>query len=113
MKKSVKVKIIGRDWVNWSIDKDRKNLCSFLSDLKGVKLSSSYIFSDIYFFVWYEQVFSLKFFFVRLLKKFFHKKIVAVITNDCRDDINKINHLTIMLSMKTFKKKKNKTINKN
>lgn len=93
------VKIIGSDGVNWSIDKDRRNLEYFLSKMNQLKISSSFFLSRIYFFVWYSQLVSIaanKVFFLRTFKKIFGKKFIAVATNDIRshpDNFNKIKSL--------------------
>jgi len=81
-----KVKIIGRDNVGWSVDKDRKNMEFFLSRVKNVKITNSYLSADIYFFVWYSQLLKKRFLPLRVLKNILKKKkVVAFITNDIRD----------------------------
>jgi len=81
-----KVKILGRDNVGWSVDKDRKHMESFLSKVKNVKITNSYLSADIYFFVWYSQLLKKKFLPLRTLKNILKKKkVVAFITNDIRN----------------------------
>jgi hypothetical protein len=78
----IKVKVIGKDNVGWSIDKDRSNLLSFLSKIPEVKITNSCVDADIYFFVWLDLVRSPRYFFIRLIKLFSKKKIIAWVTND-------------------------------
>lgn len=78
----MKVKVIGRDNVGWSIDKDRSNLLHFLSQKGGVEVIDSYFKADIYFFVWLDLVRSPRYFLPRFFRKVFGKKIISWVTND-------------------------------
>lgn len=79
----IRVKIIGFDKVNWSIDKDQKNLSALLSKIPEVKLTDSFWRADIIYFLWYEQILYWRFrLAVSLLKIFKRVKVVAVITNN-------------------------------
>lgn len=70
--------------MNWSIDKDRKNISYFISQIDKVSKTASCIFSSYMFFVWYDVIF-YHFFAVKALKYFFLKKIIAVSSNDIRE----------------------------
>jgi glycosyltransferase involved in cell wall biosynthesis len=80
----MKIKVVGKDNVGWSIDKDRANLIYFLSKIEDVELTDRFFKADIYFFVWLDFLMSGKLFFFRLMKRLFwkNKKIIAWVTND-------------------------------
>jgi hypothetical protein len=78
-----RIKIIGRDGMNWSIDKDRENIEFFLKKTGEVTISNSYIFSGTYFFAWYSLMIP-RVSLLKIIKKVFGKKIIAVATNDIR-----------------------------
>ncbi len=80
----LKVKIIGEDGANWSIDKDRINIEYFISQLGAVKIVNSNLAANIYFFAWYNQIPKKNLF--KFFKKLFRKKVIAVITNDIRNN---------------------------
>ena len=82
-----KIKIIGNDNVGWSIDKDNSNLTRFLSEIDEYRITDSYLFADIYFFVWHDLVLNPRYIYVRVLRTLSalygkRKKIIAWITND-------------------------------
>ena len=78
-----KIRIIGGEKADWSVDKDRKNLEYFLSQINSVSVTDSFWDAEIYFFVWADLVKSPRYFFVRVIKFFFpKKKIIAWVTND-------------------------------
>lgn len=78
----MRVKVIGKDNVGWSIDRDRSHLVSFLADMKDVEVTESYWNADVYFFVWLDLVRSPRYFFARIMRRIMKKKIIAWITND-------------------------------
>ena len=77
-----KVKIIGQDHVNWSIDKDKKHLAGFINSISGFEYTNNWITADIYLVFWYDQILKENNFLLSLFKSIFHKKIIALITND-------------------------------
>jgi len=95
----IKIKIIGKDGYNWSIDKDNKNVYLFLNKCKNLKICSSYLFSDVYFFVWYNALLKKKYFFIKIFKKLLNKKILAVITNDIRNYPLRFNKLSSLVDL--------------
>lgn len=78
----MRVKVIGKDNVGWSIDKDRAHLLSFLQEIPDVKVVESIWKADVFWFVWLDRVTRPQYVLVRLLRTLFKKKIVASITND-------------------------------
>lgn len=76
-----KIKILGRDNVGWSVDKDRQNVEYFISKINNIRLINNFFRVNLLFFVWYNQIYRLRYF-LFLYKKIFNKKIIAVITND-------------------------------
>ncbi len=82
----IRVCVIGRDNVGWSIDKDRAHLLSFLKEIPEVEIVTSIWRADIFIFVWLEQVIRPQHMPVRFLRRFFNKKTVAWITNDVTQD---------------------------
>ncbi len=83
----IKVKVIGKDNVGWSIDKDRTNVLHFLNISTTAEVTESYLFADVYFFVWHDQVLKMRYFLIRVLVSVFsllgkQKKVIAWITND-------------------------------
>lgn len=75
-----KIKLIGKEGKNWSVDKDRYYTEKALKDLQ-LPLVNSFLTADIIYSVWYYYLFRKKFFFLPLLKK----KIIAVVTNDIKN----------------------------
>lgn len=78
----MRVKVIGKDNVGWSIDKDRAHLLSFLQEIPDVKVVESIWKADVFWFVWLDRVTRPQYVLVRLLRTLFKKKIIASITND-------------------------------
>lgn len=79
--------INGRDFVNWSIDKDRKNAEYFLK-LNQVILSNKIIGITHVFCVWYDTLFINQYYWIKVLKNLLDYKIIAVITNDIKNQSN-------------------------
>lgn len=78
----MRVYLLGKDEVGWSIDKDRENVKDFLLKI-GVKLVKFLINADIIYCVWYDKLLSKKYYYyLRFLKKIKKIKIIATITND-------------------------------
>ncbi len=78
----MKIKVIGTDGVNWSIDKDRRNIEYFLKMTPDVELVEKRKTADILFFVWYTQVSSENKIFLFWWRKILGRKVVAVVTNN-------------------------------
>ncbi len=75
--------VIGRDYVNWSIDQDNKNARYFLN-LNNFKINTFIFKSNYVLCVWYDillQDNNLWIFFLKRVVKF---KIIAFVTNDIR-----------------------------
>ena len=70
--------------MNWSIDKDRKHTEYFLSRTSSARVEQRSLLPSVYYFVWYSQLLSPKYLPVRVAKRLFGKKVVAVATNDIR-----------------------------
>lgn len=82
----IRAKVIGKDNVGWSIDKDRAHFLSFLQEIPDVKVVESMWKADVFIFVWLDRVIRPHYILVRLLRTCFKKKIVAWITNDVTQD---------------------------
>jgi len=77
----IKVFVFGKDKINWSIDKDRDAVIFFLK--KNNFTITSNIFEATHIFcVWYDLLLDFKYQWMKYLKKFFNKKLIAVVTND-------------------------------
>ena len=87
-----KIKILGRDNVGWSIDKDRQNIEYFVSKINNVKLVNNFFRANLLFFVWYNQVYRLRYLLL-WYKKILNKRIIAVITNDITGYYDKFSKL--------------------
>ncbi|WP_371803570.1 glycosyltransferase [Candidatus Lokiarchaeum ossiferum] len=78
----MKIAILGKDKEGWSIDNDRKYVRFFLSQL-DVKLVKSLWVADIIYSVWYNELISIKYYFLLgIIKKIRKIKIIANITNE-------------------------------
>lgn len=72
--------------MNWSIDKDRKHVHRFLSQL-DVEIVDNIFRSDIVFSVWHTSLLSAKhYYLVSFLKRIKRIKIIVIITNDTFHD---------------------------
>lgn len=92
--KKIKVFLMGRDNVGWSIDSDRKNIHVLLQDSCDFEVINNIFRADIIYSVWYDIFLKPYFFYaLKLLKKAKKVKIFAVITNDIRNTPEKIDKL--------------------
>lgn len=89
----MKIRLFGTDGIQWSIDSDRSHAEFFLRATKSVELVRSVFRADVLWFVWHRQLLSKRYYYVRLLRALFGKKIVAVYTNDVRHHENIYNQL--------------------
>lgn len=76
----MKVFLHGKDRIKWSIDSDRKNAERFLRDI-GIVITNNFITADFVHSVWWNQLLSLKYYFLR-----FKKRIIATATNEINPD---------------------------
>jgi len=74
------IMLIGRDRVNWRIDKRRKIVNYFLKKNK-VKLTKNFLIATHVFCVSYDLLFKPDYNWVGLLKKIFKFKVIGVVTN--------------------------------
>lgn len=72
---------MGRDNVDWSIDKDRKAVAYFFGK-NGFEITNNIFGASHLFCVWYSLLFLPKYFWIQLFRKILHLKVIAVITND-------------------------------
>lgn len=79
--RKIKIFILGKDNVDWSIDKDRENIIYFLKE-NGFQITKNVFKANLIFCVWADLLLNFKYFWLKFLKKVFRKKFVAVITND-------------------------------
>ena len=85
------ITLIGRDWVNWEIDKMRENVRYFLK--KNKVIITKNIFATTYIFcVRYDLLLRSEYYWVGLLKKILKFKVIGNVTNSnlSRLDDNKI-----------------------
>ncbi|MFX1298105.1 MAG: glycosyltransferase, partial [Promethearchaeota archaeon] len=73
--------LIGRDYVNWSIDKDRKHAQYFLR-LNGVTFSENPLRITHVFCIWHEALLENQYSWIRHLKTIFNYKLIVFVTND-------------------------------
>ncbi len=79
----MKIKIIGKGGLGWSIDKDRFYNQKAMLELK-LDLTNSVFKADIIYSIWYSYLLKIKFLPLRLFKG--NKKIVTVVTNNIEDN---------------------------
>jgi len=77
----IRIFIVGRDKVGWSIDKDRKAVIYLLREY-GFSLTKNIFMATHIFCVWFDLLLSFKYQWIAYFGKVFNKKIIAVITND-------------------------------
>jgi hypothetical protein len=77
----VKVYVLGKDNVGWSIDKDRNAVIHFLR--KGnFEITENILKNSLIFCVWGDLLLNFRYIWVNFIKKVLDKKMIAVITND-------------------------------
>lgn len=75
--------VVGRDNVNWSIDRDRKHAEYFLK-LNHIKTSKSVIRSTHILSVWYDLFLRPNYLWIKFLKNFLKYHILAIVTSDIK-----------------------------
>ncbi len=94
---SLKVFLLGRDNVAWSIDSDRRNTEKIFRAAPGFAITRNIFTADILYVVWYNALERPWYFYpFILLKKLRHTKAIAVITNEIADT-NKIKSLATLI----------------
>jgi len=88
----IKIFVVGREKIDWSINKDRKAVIFFLRK-NGFTITSNVFEASHIFCVWYELVFNFKYRWLSYFKKIFNKKLITVITNDITFTPDKANFL--------------------
>jgi len=79
--RKIKVFILGTDNINWSIDKDREATVYFLKE-NNFEITNNFLKANVIFCVWYDLLLNPRYFWIKWIKRFLNKKIIAVITND-------------------------------
>jgi hypothetical protein len=89
--KKIKVFILGRDGVNWSIDHDRENILCLFKKSNDFVVTKNIFFADIVYLVWYDMLSKkILIFFLNILKVFKKVKVFAVVTNQIQNTPEKI-----------------------
>ena len=100
----IKIFVLGRDKIGWSIDKDREAVIRFLK-LNNFEIVQNVLNSTHIFCVWYDLLYNLRYRGILYLAKFLDKKIIAVITNDITNTPEKVEflrrHVNICISPST------------
>ncbi len=89
----LRVKIIGRDYIGWSIDKDYKNIQQFCQSVSFVRVVSNPFAADVFIYVWQDLIFHKRYWGYLFLIKLYKlinkpKKVISFITNDIRNQVN-------------------------
>ncbi|MFA7209282.1 MAG: glycosyltransferase [Parcubacteria group bacterium] len=96
----IKVFLVGKDNVGWSIDSDRKNTINLFSKSANFEITRNIFKADILYSVWYDILnISYLFYPLTILKKLIKFKIFAVITNNVEDTPKKIHRLKKLIDI--------------
>lgn len=88
----VKIFVLGKDKINWSIDKDRE-ATTFLLRENGFIITGNIFKATHIFCIWYDLLFGFRYRWLCYFKNIFSKKLIAVITNDITFTPEKLNFL--------------------
>lgn len=88
----VRIFLLGRDKVGWSIDRDREAIFGFLKG-SNFEITDNIFKATHILCVWYDFLLGFKYSWMFYFKRIFNKRIIVVITNDITFFPEKLNSL--------------------